>query len=320
MVEILMCTYNGEKFLKEQLDSLRYQTKPADRVSIYDDISSDNTVTIIKDYINEYNLEKKWFLHINQENKGWKKNFYDGILASTGDIVFFCDQDDVWELDKIEIMSKAFAENEYILKLNSYYTIKFEKEIQFVEYEKSNNTCEVKKELFDENFGLYRKNRSGCTTAISGEVRDILKSIPFTESFSHDYFLENIIGSIDRSYIIDYSSIKYRLHGNNATYNTKITMENHIAYAEYVCEVLQNYVVGYQEKCIDIISRHIKLLKLKADIHKRFSLIKWFKLLKFKDLYSENFYKKWLIDLLDMLHLLEWAIKVKHKLKFKKSS
>ena len=39
MVEILMCTYNGEKFLKEQLDSLRYQTKPADRVSIYDDIS-----------------------------------------------------------------------------------------------------------------------------------------------------------------------------------------------------------------------------------------------------------------------------------------
>ena len=123
MIELIMCTYNGVGYIEKQLDSIRCQTRQLDKVSIFDDISTDNTVEIIKKYINKYGLSEKWSLNVNAENKGWRRNFYDAIFASTGDIVFFCDQDDIWLLDKVEVMTKCFENNSKMLKLNSFYTL-----------------------------------------------------------------------------------------------------------------------------------------------------------------------------------------------------
>jgi glycosyltransferase involved in cell wall biosynthesis len=109
---ILVATYNGEKHLKTQLDSIRDQELPADYVLFRDDQSTDNTVDFIDDYIKENTLQN-WQIQVNDKNLGWRLNFrqllIDG-LATDADYFFFSDQDNCWKLDKnrrqIEIMEK----------------------------------------------------------------------------------------------------------------------------------------------------------------------------------------------------------------------
>ena len=76
-VSVVMTTYNGIRFLKEMLDSLKNQTRKIDEVIICDDRSTDNTVEFINEYIEVYNL-KNWKITVNHQNLGWEKNFLNG--------------------------------------------------------------------------------------------------------------------------------------------------------------------------------------------------------------------------------------------------
>ena len=110
---VVMSTYNGEEYIIEQLDSLRNQSRPADEVLIADDCSTDNTVDIVRNYIKKNNLTT-WKLVVNKQNKGWRRNFMEAMWSTSGDLVFPCDQDDIWRLDKIEIMTKLMGDNSQI--------------------------------------------------------------------------------------------------------------------------------------------------------------------------------------------------------------
>ena len=101
MVSIIMSTYNGTTYLEEQLDSIRLQTRQADEVVISDDCSKDQTVEAVKAYIQKYDL-KNWSIYRNETNCGWEKNFMQGIEKTRGDLLFFADQDDIWEAEKLE--------------------------------------------------------------------------------------------------------------------------------------------------------------------------------------------------------------------------
>ena len=109
-----MATYNGSEFITEQLKTLKDQTRALDEVLIFDDKSTDSTVQIVERYIDENNLQN-WKIIINSTNKGYAKNFFDGMLMATGDIVFLCDQDDTWNITKVEKMCEIFENN---LKIN----------------------------------------------------------------------------------------------------------------------------------------------------------------------------------------------------------
>ena len=104
---VVMATYNGEKYLKEQLDSIFCQTKPVDEVIICDDGSKDGTIEIIEKYITEKNLNLSWKLIKNKKNLGYADNFHQGLALATGEYIFFADQDDVWCEDKVEEMTKV---------------------------------------------------------------------------------------------------------------------------------------------------------------------------------------------------------------------
>ena len=93
---VIIATYNGSKFIEEQFDSILAQSVQPDEVVITDDGSKDNTREVVQRYIDEHDLNKKWHLHVNEKNKGYARNFLDGAMLTTGDIVFFCDQDDIW--------------------------------------------------------------------------------------------------------------------------------------------------------------------------------------------------------------------------------
>jgi glycosyltransferase involved in cell wall biosynthesis len=116
-ITVIMPTYNGEKYLREQLDSILWQTRLPDEFLVFDDCSSDSTPNIISEYASKY-PQLNISLTIREQNIGWKRNFLDGILNITGDIVFICDQDDVWYKDKIDAMCKIIESDTNILCLS----------------------------------------------------------------------------------------------------------------------------------------------------------------------------------------------------------
>lgn len=109
MNSIAMCTYNGEAFIKEQLESIIGQTLPPDEIIICDDCSSDKTVEIIEKTLENWN--GNWHLVCNTRNLGYKKNFQKAISLCHGDIIYLSDQDDIWQLNKIELMNDVFLKN-----------------------------------------------------------------------------------------------------------------------------------------------------------------------------------------------------------------
>lgn len=110
---IAMCTYNGEKYIKEQLESIINQSTQPDEIIICDDGSTDRTIDIVKAVLKSWN--GRWRVFENEHNLGYKKNFQKAISLCGSDIIFLSDQDDVWNANKIEIMMKVFQDNPYIL-------------------------------------------------------------------------------------------------------------------------------------------------------------------------------------------------------------
>ncbi len=105
LVSIVMCTYNGEKFLRAQIDSILSQTYRHLELIIVDDVSTDNTVQITEDFSKTDNRIRYF---VNQNNLGYNKNFEKAIGLANGDYIAPCDQDDIWEDTKIEVMMKQW--------------------------------------------------------------------------------------------------------------------------------------------------------------------------------------------------------------------
>ena len=101
LVSIAMATYNGEKYLAEQLDSLVNQTYPSIEIVITDDHSKDSTVSIIQSYQKRYTFIR---LFAKEQNSGVTGSFENSVIESKGDFIAFCDQDDIWDLDKVSIL------------------------------------------------------------------------------------------------------------------------------------------------------------------------------------------------------------------------
>ncbi len=108
LVSIALCTYNGEKYLVEQLQSLVHQTYPNVEIIAVDDCSSDGTVDILKDYEKKYPFFK---VHTNPHNLGWDKNFERCISLCNGEFIAISDQDDIWEVNKLERQVSQIGDN-----------------------------------------------------------------------------------------------------------------------------------------------------------------------------------------------------------------
>lgn len=120
---VALTTYNGEKYLIELMESLHNQDREVDEVIICDDVSSDNTIGIVKGFIDSNQLQSKWKLIANSENKGAAINSLDCAASTSGDVIFFCDQDDVWEKNKIRYMMEVFETNPRALAVSCSVTI-----------------------------------------------------------------------------------------------------------------------------------------------------------------------------------------------------
>ena len=108
-VSVALCTYNGEKYIREQILSIAVQSQPVDEVVICDDGSGDSTVGIIESLRQECPFPIRLFL--NEHSLGVVANFAKAISICSGDIVFLSDQDDVWSKDKVKTIVDWFCMN-----------------------------------------------------------------------------------------------------------------------------------------------------------------------------------------------------------------
>lgn len=219
-LSVALCTYNGEKYIIEQLTSIANQILQVNEIVICDDKSQDNTIDCILDFMSKHpNINIK--LYQNDEQLWVVKNFEKAMSLCSGDIIFLCDQDDIWEINKTKKIIDYFSLNQNV---NLVFT-NAELINQFGE-----NISDFK--LFDA-VGLYKNilklwnkgldfeilasgNRvTGATVAFRKTM--VSKVSPFIEDkvYIHDMQLalhainDNAIG------IIDEPLIKYRIHGNN---------------------------------------------------------------------------------------------------------
>lgn len=109
---VALCTYNGEKFLAEQLDSILNQTAQIDEIIVCDDGSTDRTIEILQNYHKAH--PKLFHIHQNVQNLRSVKNFEKAIQLCTGDIIFLSDQDDIWQPEKAERFINYFHDHKHI--------------------------------------------------------------------------------------------------------------------------------------------------------------------------------------------------------------
>lgn len=107
LISIALCTYNGERYLAEQLDSILLQTYPRLEIVISDDCSSDATPALLQDYARR---DSRIVLLKNAANVGFVKNFERALLACRGDYIALADQDDVWLPNKIDNLFNAIGD------------------------------------------------------------------------------------------------------------------------------------------------------------------------------------------------------------------
>jgi len=213
-ISICMCTYNGEKYLEEQLDSLVNQSRKPDEIIVYDDGSKDGTVEIIEKYAVQYPA-MHWCIVKNKQNVGWRVNFKNAVESTTGDIIFFCDQDDIWMPDKLEKMSKVLTEDPRIgVLVADYAPFYLEGAVEKNIETGSKNTGNVS--LISPDEKLIYCARPGCVFAFRSEMKiGFIRS--WSQEFAHDGLMWRIACLQRKLYHMDYVSIKFRRHHNNAS-------------------------------------------------------------------------------------------------------
>lgn len=208
-----MCTYNGERFLRAQLESFAAQDRPPDDLVICDDGSSDGCPEIVRDFSRRVAFPVQ--LVVNAENLGSTKNFEKAISLCRGAIVALADQDDIWYRNKLERIEKAF--------LQSSKTIAVFSDADLIDND--SRLCGRRLwKAFSFNAGEQRRFRNGhalnvlvkhpvvtgATMAFRRELFDILTPIPSNDI--HDRWISFLLAARGQFEVISDPLMQYRRH------------------------------------------------------------------------------------------------------------
>lgn len=218
-LSIVMCTYNGARYLQAQLDSLLTQTRPPDEIVISDDASTDASVAMLDAFAlraGDRGIEVRVSRH--PSNMGFVDNFSSALRKATGDVVFLCDQDDIWRADKLALMEARFAYDPDLLLLHS--------DARLVDAQGRSLNCSMfqalqmtARELQAIHDGhafdvvMRRSFVTGATAALRREA--IALALPIASDWIHDEWIAAIVSAAGKMDFIDEHLIDYRQHGGN---------------------------------------------------------------------------------------------------------
>lgn len=276
-LSVALCTYNGEKYIQEQLDSILNQTKKIDEIIICDDISTDNTESIIKEYQNQH----PYITFIkNPSQLGVVKNFEKAIENCSGDIIFLSDQDDRWIETKVEKIVTAFENNPQTLCFATNGFIMDEN--SEIDYEKL-TAWDIPKILKQngekinhfELISCYNNYVTGASMAFKKELIPNIKNIPFLKKvLFHDEWIALKASVINKFDFIDEKLFVYRVHSSQQVGGVSYenSQKKH-SYFKYVFSNKTNIKSLYYKRKLKLMSKNYKKfkdLKEKNSLHKDF--------------------------------------------------
>ena len=208
LISIALCTYNGEKFLSDQLDSLVNQTYPRLQIVVIDDLSTDNTMCILQQYQQKYPFIE---VYQNPVNIGYIKNFERALEYCKGDYITLCDQDDIWKKDKLEKLITLIDEKHILV---------------YHESELINEIGEQISKTLSETIGYISGNSNRAlllNNCIAGHAMLFKKELlhyvfPFPTTIPHDHWIAYIALTIGRVRYFNKVLVSYRQHINSITY------------------------------------------------------------------------------------------------------
>lgn len=243
ILDILMATYNGEKYLKEQIESILNQTYGNFNLLIQDDGSTDHTLDIIKSF-----QDSRIRLYQNEKNLGYIKNFESLIKKSTSELIMLSDQDDVWLPQKIEKSLKKYLEGKADLIYGDLIVTDECLQERKNSFWKAEDINPVKGNCW-RSLSVYNV-ASGCTMLFNRKFID--KILPFPqEPLIHDWWITFVYSYYGEINFIKEKTILYRQHGFNT-----IGLTN-------------DYYENTQVKIIDYISETDKFMNHRKKIVKR---------------------------------------------------
>lgn len=202
-ISVCIATYNGEKYIKQQLTSILMQLEITDEVIISDDSSTDRTIDIIESL-----NDKRITIFKHQLFKSHVYNFEHALKKAKGDYIFLADQDDIWLPGKVTKMVSLLQENDLVL--SDAIVVDENKEILFESFFTFNHS---KKGILK---NLYKNSYLGCCMAFNRKILNI--SLPFPKNINmHDWWI-GLMAEIHGSVCFtDDKLIKYRRHDNTLT-------------------------------------------------------------------------------------------------------
>jgi len=206
-VSVAMATYNGEKYIKPQIDSILSQLSMEDELIISDDHSSDQTVSIIKQYIRQDSRVK---LYMNEES-GVTSNFENAIKHAQNDIIFLSDQDDVWKPEKVETVKAYYEKNPTVQMIMSDITVVDNELKPTIEsfYEFRGSRSGVLKNIIKNSY-------IGCAMSFRKELKSSILPIPRNVPM-HDMWIGLVADMNKSALLIPEKLIYYRRHEATVT-------------------------------------------------------------------------------------------------------
>jgi glycosyltransferase involved in cell wall biosynthesis len=207
-----MATYNGQNFLKEQIESILAQMKVVDELIIVDDASKDKTVDIIKSF-----EDTRIKLYINEYNKGVNNSFERAISLSQKEYIFLSDQDDIWVENRVSKMLNHLLINDtaYLVTSNSMFIDENDQEIVFIQ-DKAEERLSNRNFKNIINIFIGKEYYFGCTMLLHKKMKPLI--LPFPNYIeSHDLWIAKVANIIGRNLHLNDITLKRRIHGNNAS-------------------------------------------------------------------------------------------------------
>jgi glycosyltransferase involved in cell wall biosynthesis len=209
-ISVVLCTYNGERYLREQLDSVFSQTLRADEVLVSDDGSTDSTWAILEDYAARY-PEMRLCRH--GAPHGVNANFYSALREATGDLLVIGDQDDIWLPRKIERLSDSVGDNLLVASMNRPFT------------SSDDPSALASQDTRVPNVSLLRMLHTSCVAGHTMALRPALLSFvspTARESIMYDAMLQIVARAAGRMAFVEEVLVLQRRHTASATYTSPV--------------------------------------------------------------------------------------------------
>lgn len=271
-VSVALATYNGAEFLEEQLESIRTQTMPADEVRITDDCSRDGTAELARSYIALHGLEKSWSVTVNPTNLGYGSNFIGALDRTSGEYVFFCDQDDVWLPDRLERMTAVMDAHPEILAMGSEYDTfsTSENALQIPQWERKAMRYDGSLECVPFSAERLFIGCQGCTMCIRRALLEKARSC-WVPGWAHDEFVWRTALLSDGLYLWHEVTLNRRLHENNASLRKIHDLPSRLRYLEELRKgLVASCAYARQEALpserITLMQRHIRAAELRMEL------------------------------------------------------